>query len=274
MISIITSIFNQKPMNELFYNSLIQNTKNHFELIIIDNNSTDGSKEFFEKQKNTVVIENDGNYNYPYCQNIGIEAAHYDLLCFFNNDIVLSKNWDEKVLHLLKTEPKIKVLSLATNDRIENKRNLIKLSRRWKWIKYPTQFIFGNSKFSLKLMLYLMYGDFNKYSEKRFNKWKYNTIEGFSGSAIIMEKDTLSTVGIWDERIQAADFDLFCRVKKLSLKDSSILPLQVALGIYFHHYQRLTLKQDFPEFKNKDKMISLSEKWGDEASLLLKDIEE
>lgn len=48
MISIITSIYNQRSMNELFYKSLIENTHNHFELIVVDNKSTDGSAEFFQ----------------------------------------------------------------------------------------------------------------------------------------------------------------------------------------------------------------------------------
>ena len=86
MISIVTAVHNQIGMNRLFYETLKRNTRNVYELIIIDNNSTDGSREFFREHADT-VIENHGNYSYPYCQNQGIAAARYDYLVFLNNDV-------------------------------------------------------------------------------------------------------------------------------------------------------------------------------------------
>jgi len=47
MISVITAIYNQRAVNELFWEHLQRYTKNSFELIIIDNGSTDGSADFF-----------------------------------------------------------------------------------------------------------------------------------------------------------------------------------------------------------------------------------
>lgn len=63
MISIVTAVHNQIGMNRLFYETLKRNTRNVYELIIIDNNSTDGSREFFREHADT-VIENPGNYSY------------------------------------------------------------------------------------------------------------------------------------------------------------------------------------------------------------------
>ncbi|MDT0688477.1 glycosyltransferase [Salegentibacter sp. F188] len=272
MISIITGIYNQKSMNELFYQTLVENTYHPFELIIVDNNSTDGSKEFFAQKDNVVLIENNGNYNYPYCQNIGLKKAKHELVCFFNNDILVSSNWDVKVMEILKKEKNIKVLSVATNDHVESKPAQKKIARKWKKIKYPIQTIFGNNKMALKLMAYLMYGEFQKFAEKRFSKWGYQLIEGYSGSAIISTKKFMESIELWDERIQAADYDLFNRVKKISLTDSSVSPIALALGIYFHHFQRLTYKTKFPPFKNQSIMMSLTEKWGKETDELRKDI--
>ena len=99
MISIVTAVHNQIGMNRLFYETLKRNTRNVYELIIIDNNSTDGSREFFREHADT-VIENPGNYSYPYCQNQGIAAARYDYLVFLNNDVLVPAGWDE---HLLRT---------------------------------------------------------------------------------------------------------------------------------------------------------------------------
>jgi GT2 family glycosyltransferase len=272
MISIITAIYNQKSINRLHYESLIKNTTNNFELIIIDNNSNDGSREFFEQKENVKVINTNANYNYPYCQNLGIKIAKYDTLCFFNNDIVVTEDWDTKMFHILAQDQRIQVLSFASNDHVESKENQRKLARKWKKIKYAIQFLFGNNYTAFKLMLVFMYGNLNNYARKRFDKWKYQTNEGYSGSAIVIRKSFLSEIGLWDERIQSADFDLFNKVKELANLNKNILPIQLALGIYIHHFQRLTVKKPYPHFKNKDIMINLEEKWGNKTQTLRKDI--
>jgi GT2 family glycosyltransferase len=50
MLSIITAVHNLLPMNRLFWEYLQRYTALPFELIIIDNDSTDGSDRFFEAQ--------------------------------------------------------------------------------------------------------------------------------------------------------------------------------------------------------------------------------
>lgn len=272
MLSIITSIYNQKAMNEIFYQTLVENTKNPFELIIVDNKSTDGSREFFKQQKNVTVIENDGNYNYPYCQNRGIEISKFNLVCFFNNDILVSKFWDEKILNIISENKKLNILSVATNDHLENTIAQRKISRKWKMIKYPLQFFFGNRKWVLVLMRKLMYGNFDKFCEKRFKKFGNTLIEGYSGSSIIAKKEFISSIGSFDETVQAGDFDLFNNVKQISLKNEDVMPINIALGIYFHHYQRLTLKEKYPPFKNSSTMRTIDQKWGDLNLQLRKDI--
>jgi len=272
MISIITSVYNQLGVNRLYYDSLKRNTVNPFELIIIDNNSTDGSSEYFEDQTNVKLIRTGANYNYPYCQNLGIKHSKYDIICFFNNDLVLTKNWDVRMMHILESNENIQALSFATNDHLESKKVQKKLSRKWRKIKYPLQYIAGNSSSVLQLMIRLMYRNLDNFSERRFQKWKYKTIEGYSGSSIVLKRGILDKIGLWDERIQKADFDLFNRLKEYSIKDENVLPLQLALGIYFHHYQRLTLKKPYPPFANREEMITLFSKWGEKTEQLRKNI--
>lgn len=272
MLSIITSIYNQLPVNKIYYKALMACTSVPFELIIVDNNSDDGSYEYFKSKENVTVIRTGANYNYPYCQNLGIAAAKYDYLCFFNNDAIPTKNWDVRMLEVFQRNPKIKALSFATNDHLESKKAHKALSRKWKRSKYPIQSIFGNTEFSLRLMLKAMYGNLDAFGEKRFEKFGYETNEGYSGSVIVLKREFLDQIGLWDERLQAADFDLFNRIKTYALAHDDTESLHLALGIYFHHYQRLTVKKAYPPFANKDQMIQLEEKWGDKTDELRKDI--
>ena len=271
MISIITSVHNQLDMNKLFYETLQKNTSLPFELIIIDNSSTDGSREFY-KEKADIIITNEGNYSYPYCMNQGIARAKYPYLAFFNNDILVPASWDEKILKIM-NEKEIDVISFATNDHMENKKVQRRLHKKWKKNKYVLRALFGINSKNLQRMVKLTYGDFEKFCEARYATFKDEVIEGFSGSCILIKKTALEKIGNWDERMQAADFDLFFRVKTRSLANRDIKPVQLALGVYIHHFQRLTLRsKNLRPFDDHQNIISLKEKWGDKAELLYKDV--
>ena len=141
MISIVTAVHNQIGMNRLFYETLKRNTRNVYELIIIDNNSTDGSREFFREHADT-VIENPGNYSYPYCQNQGIAAARYDYLVFLNNDVLVPAGWDEHLLRTMHVSG-ADAISPCSNDDMESRAVQRRINTRWKYVKYPLLKLFG-----------------------------------------------------------------------------------------------------------------------------------
>lgn len=259
MISIITAVYNQLEMNKVFLDTLKKNTNNDFELIIIDNGSTDGSREFF-KGNGVIVIENDGNYSYPYCQNRGIEKAKSEYLCFLNNDIIVSKDWDKRIIENMEFNG-LEVATTCGVERLENIETTKKYKRKWQKIKNLVG-IFGRSENALKLMHKIMYFNWDKFCEDRYNKFKNQIIEGFVGNTVIIKRSAIAKIGMWDEKIQGADFDLFIRTKKRSLEVGDIKPCHIALDVFNHHYIRLTFKTKYPEFKDKKNLISLEDKWG------------
>lgn len=138
MLSIITAIHNLLPMNRLFWEYLQRYTTLPFELIILDNGSDDGSAEYFEKQGAT-VIRNGGNYSYPRCQNRGIEAARFDTLLFFNNDLLVAPEWDRRVLAIMR-QHRLDIVSCCATDRCESDRATRMNQRRWRYIRTPLLF--------------------------------------------------------------------------------------------------------------------------------------
>lgn len=63
-----------------------------FEIIVVDNASTDGSREWLRNRKDIVYIESDENTGFTGGNNLGAEYAKGDRLLFINNDThVLSK---------------------------------------------------------------------------------------------------------------------------------------------------------------------------------------
>ena len=273
MISIITAIHNGLEFNKIFLEYLRKYTYNQFELIIIDNCSTDGSKEFFNKS-GAIIIENIENYSYPVCQNQGIKIATGNYLFFLNNDLIVSPQWDKRLIDTAN----IHNLDIVSASGIENMGSIKltqSISRKWKRIKNPLSLI-GFSETNLRLMHYLMYGNWKKYCNNLFQKNNTKVIEGIVGNNVMMTRKAIRLIGEWDERIQIADFDLFMRSKLRSLKYNDIKPCHISLGVFIHHYIRMTVKYAVKPkpFYDKANLIPLEKKWNkDELDTLNPDNE-
>ena len=269
MISIITAIYNQRAVNEIFWHNLKRYTYHPFELIIIDNGSTDGSDEFFESV-GAIVIKNKANYSYPYSQNQGIKVAKSDWLAFLNNDVIVSSQWDKKIISSMLDHS----LDVATSCGIEQVEDLIatrKYKHRWQKIKNLVGLV-GYNKMTLQLMHRWMYGDWEKFTTDRQNRFKNMIKEGFVGNTVVMTRLAVSKIGLWDERLQAADFDLYLRSKSRSEKYGDIKPVHICLDVFNHHYIRLTAKMKYPKFVDYDNLINLEEKWSAEEMSWLKSL--
>jgi glycosyltransferase involved in cell wall biosynthesis len=269
MISIITAIYNQRAVNEIFWKNLIKYTHYPFELIIVDNNSTDGSAEFFESVGAT-VIRNQGNYSYPHSQNQGIEAAKYEWLGFLNNDIIVSPEWDRKIISSMLSHS----LEVATSCGIEQVENITvtrKYKRRWQKIKNLLS-LFGHKKWNLLLMHRWMYADWEEFSNERHKNFNNMIKEGFVGNTVVMNRSIFPKIGRWDERMQAADFDLYLRSKVRADEFGDIKPVHICLDVFNHHYIRLTAKEKYPKFVDFDNLIRLEEKWSPAEISLLKNL--
>ncbi len=271
MLSIIVTCSNLLGMNRLFYEWLTKNTRLEYELIVIDNDSTDGSREFF-RDRADVIIENNANYSYPYSQNQGIDAAKYDYLVFVNNDVLLTEGWDSRIVDVMESQS-IEAISPCSNDRLETMAAQKKLNRRWKRIKYPLRFLFGIGYRSLRMMVRLTYGNLDRFAKKRYVEFGNKCVEGFSGSCIVLKRSILDKTGRWDERIQAGDWDYYSMVKDRSLKVGDVKPIQTALGVYVHHFQRLTLRSKHAPFADAGNLISLEDKWGGRFKELTRELE-
>jgi GT2 family glycosyltransferase len=85
---------------------LFCNTHSPYEIIIIDNNSSDNSekliKEFFKKMKpkdvSGLYIKNSENRGFSIANNQGAKLASGEYLCFLNNDTIPLEGWLEALV--------------------------------------------------------------------------------------------------------------------------------------------------------------------------------
>ncbi len=271
MISIITAVHNQLAMNKLFMESLKKYSSYPFELIIIDNASTDGSGDYFASQ-GAKVIYNKQNFSYPYTQNQGIKIATGNVFAFLNNDLIVCPNWDQLLLETIKVNG-LDVLTSCGIEQVESKQATILLRRRWNFAKNFVN-LFPTTIVSLRLMHQLMYGNWVKFCALRDAKFHNMVKEGFVGHSVFCTRRALDIIGLWDEKLQAADFDIYMRSKKRNIEFGDIKPCHIALNIFNHHYIRLTVRSKPVPFADASNIIKFEDKWSEmERKTLLKDIE-
>jgi GT2 family glycosyltransferase len=92
--------------------SIFQNTisKTEYEIIVVDNASTDISLkllEYLHEQGEPVkIIKNTENLNYVLGNNIGLKNTNSKYILFLNNDTILDKNCLKEMLNVFTLEPK------------------------------------------------------------------------------------------------------------------------------------------------------------------------
>lgn len=89
-ISIIIVNLNGKSYLASCLKSIEKNSYKNFEIILVDNNSTDGSIDFVRKNfPNVKIFKLNTNYGFAEPSNIGAKNAKGELLYFLNNDTTL-----------------------------------------------------------------------------------------------------------------------------------------------------------------------------------------
>lgn len=91
--------------------------KDSYEIIVVDNNSTDDTKLFLEEQDDIKVIFNEVNMGFPKGCNIGIANSEetYDIL-LLNNDTIVTKNWLSNLKKCLYSDKKIGAVGSVSNN--------------------------------------------------------------------------------------------------------------------------------------------------------------
>ena len=97
MFSIVVLTHNRLPHLMACLKSIRDNTKQPYEIIVVDNASTDGTKEYLVYQKDIELVNLSENRGVV-ARNYGFALAKYPLIAQVDDDVTLLPNWDNYIL--------------------------------------------------------------------------------------------------------------------------------------------------------------------------------
>lgn len=117
IISIIIVLYNQLEYTIKCLNSIRDTLKINYEIVVIDNASTDGTHDYFKKNINDVrYFRNKNNIGFPAAANQGINYALGDYFLILNNDTLLTENLVERLLEIANSQTEIGIVGPISNE--------------------------------------------------------------------------------------------------------------------------------------------------------------
>lgn len=242
-VSIIILTYNNLDYNIQCVQSIREYTEEgSYEIVIVDNGSTDGTREWLKQQSDLKLIFPDQNTGFPKGCNLGIEAAkkENDIL-LLNNDIVVTPHWLDNLKKCLYSNGNIGAVGPITN---------------YAWNNQAIDIPYKSIQDMIKFAETINNADKNKWEPKA-------KLVGF---CLLIKRKVLDIVGLLDERFSPGNFeddDLCVRITEAGYE------LFVCNDCFIHHYGNTTFKKEPEKFNNVIAVNAekFKQKWGFYASL-------
>lgn len=232
---IIIVVRNALPFLKRCLHSIQENTTENYNVIIVDNNSNDETKQYL-KTLNHKVIFNSKNQGFGYANNQGLEISTSKYVCFLNSDTIVPKNWLETFIHSLRHNGAIGPVSNFVSSEIQK-------------VEFGFHDLEDNN--------YTKINNFTK--NLGYSVCETNRLIGF---CIFTKREYLDKIGYFDERYEIGNFeddDLSLRFIERGFK------LAVVRNAFIYHYGGKSFKDEFKkethvETLNKNRLL-FEEKW-------------
>jgi len=196
-VSIIIVNYNTKDLTNQCIKSVRSNTVGlSYEIILVDNGSDDGSKEFFEYSNDIVYIYSDCNLGFGKANNLGFTKASGKYIFLLNSDTILMNNAIKMFFDYMEHA----IVNIACcGCFLRNSQNEIIHS-------YGRFHTFWNSISECCFQSYLLHLGINLHKyDYPIKKQKYCEVEYITGAAVFLRKEVADKYGLFDP-----DFFMYC----------------------------------------------------------------
>jgi O-antigen biosynthesis protein len=214
-LSVIIVNYNVKYFLEQCLCSVIKACKNiEAEIIVVDNNSTDGSREFLSPKFNTVKFTwNTDNTGFAKANNQALQQATGTYILFLNPDTIVPEDCFEECIGFFKTHENAGALGIRM---IDGTGKFLKESKR----AFPSP-LTSLYKLSGLTKLFPHSKTFAKYHLGHLSEKENHEVDVLAGAYMMIPKKILDKTGSFDETffMYGEDVDLSYRIQKAGYKN-------------------------------------------------------
>ncbi len=214
-LSVIIVNYNVKYFLEQCLCSVEKACKNlAAEIIVVDNNSTDGSREFLLKRfPNVNFIINSVNVGFAKANNQALATAQGTYILFLNPDTIVPEDCFEKCISFFKSQPEAGALGIRM---IDGSGKFLKESKR----AFPSP-LTSLYKLTGLTKLFPRSKTFGKYHLGNLSEKENHEVDVLAGAFMMMPWKILNEIGSFDEKffMYGEDVDLSYRVQKAGYKN-------------------------------------------------------
>ncbi|MGA1868907.1 MAG: glycosyltransferase [bacterium] len=200
VVSIIIPVFNNWHYTYNCVNSIIENTKSiNYEIIIVDDNSRDATKQAFDFIENLIVIRNKCNLGFIKNCNNAAKKAKGKYIVFLHNDTVVQDEWLDKLVTFIEKHDDIGIVG----PKIINKNGTLQQAGGIVW-KDGTN---------------LNYGQDEDFTKPEYNYVK--EVDYIANTGILIRKDLWNEIGgfhVLDKSGSCEHIDLAFEARKRTYK--------------------------------------------------------
>ncbi len=240
LVSIIFLTFNALKYTKLAVQSVLEHTQYPYELIIVDNHSTDGTRNYLlelsKQHPHIKAIFNKKNKGFAAGNNQGVRKAKGKYVLVLNNDVLVADGWLSALVDALEKDPAIGMVGPITNH----------ISGLQRVTGVPYNDVSGFPAFAAQVA--------------KVNKNKITPRRRIAGFAMLMERHLYQDLKGFDESFGIGNYeddDLCLRVREKGLA------IMVHEGVYLHHFGSQTFKANKMDYSASldEKGKRFKEKW-------------
>ncbi|REK31796.1 MAG: glycosyltransferase, partial [Planctomycetota bacterium] len=215
-------------------------TDEPYELIFVDNGSTDGTVDYLRSLHGATVIANDSNRGFPAAVNQGMAVAQGEQILLLNNDCVVTTGWLRRMLDVLNSESGVGLVGPVSNN-----------------VSGEQQIPVGYG--------HLCELDGWAWQWGREHGHELTETDRLVGFCLLMKRELVDQIGALDERFGIGCFedDDFCR-RAVDAGYRAVM----ANGVFVHHVGSATFRAsgvDLGDVLQQNQRL-YDEKWGSEQA--------